>query len=109
MKSDPEIKDGIVEYSMGYYADEFGKVLNGPFSGEQSPFDCEEICRHHWRIDYPGAEFALHVRVVEQPPRKLGLFNLPVLQVRFDFGSTAADLRAEFFGRFHQYFHKGGG
>ena len=109
MRSDPAIKDGIVEYSMGYYADEFGKVLCGPFSGDQSPFRCTELERHRWRIEYPGVDFSLDLSVADQLLRELGLFKLPVLMVRFDFGSTTDALRAEFFCRFHQYFHKGGG
>jgi len=34
---------------------------------------------------------------------------LPVLDVRFRFGDTPAAAREQFFHRFHQYFHKGGG
>jgi hypothetical protein len=47
--------------------------------------------------------------VTEKPPRKLGLFKLPVLEVKFSFTDTDAVLRNQFFHRFHQYFHKGGG
>ena len=99
----------LVEYEMGYAADEFGKVLNGPFSGDKSPFQCSEIARHHWLIELPGAAFELAIKVVEKPPRKLGLFNLPVLDVKFFFADTETALRDNFFHRFHQYFHKGGG
>jgi hypothetical protein len=99
----------LVEYQMGYGADEFGNVLNGPFSGDRSAYRCREIVRHHWAVEQPGAEFALAIRVVEKPPRKLGLFNLPVLDVKFSFSNTEANLRDGFFHRFHQYFHKGGG
>lgn len=98
-----------VEYEMGYAADEFGKVLNGPFTGANSPFQCVEIDRHHWSISQAGKGFDLAIRVAEKPPRKLGLFNLPVLDVKFRFTDTEATLRDGFFHRFHQYFHKGGG
>jgi len=98
-----------VEYEMGYGADEFGNVLRGPFSGEKSAYQCETLQRHHWRLVQPGADFDLIIRVAEQPPRKLGLFNLPVLAVKFTFTDTEESLRAQFFHRFHQYFHKGGG
>jgi hypothetical protein len=68
----------LVEYEMGYAADEFGNVLNGPFSGDKSSYRCNEI-------------------------------ELPVLEVKFSFTDTDAVLRNQFFHRFHQYFHKGGG
>jgi hypothetical protein len=99
----------LVEYEMGYGADEFGKVLNGAFSGEKSPYQCSEIARYHWSLEQSGAAFELAIKVVEQPPRILGLFKLPVLEVKFSFADTEAALRDDFFHRFHQYFHKGGG
>ena len=98
-----------VEYEMGYGADEFGKVLLGPFSGERTDFGASEIGRHHWSVTHAKASFDLKISVVEQPPRKLGLFNLPVLRVVFTFNDTDEPLRDKFFHRFHQYFHKGGG
>jgi hypothetical protein len=108
MKSNPDPESPVVEYEMGYAADEFGNVLRGPFSGEKSSFDCVEIKRHHWSIEHPG-DFNLEIQVVEKPPRKIALFSLPVLQVIFSFSDTDASLRENFFHRFHQYFHKGGG
>ena len=99
----------VVDYEMGYGADEFGKVLQGPFSGEKSPYRCAEIARHHWRISRPDTDLDLNILVAEQPPRKLGLFNLPVLAVKFTFEVSDDGLREDFFHRFHQYFHKGGG
>ena len=98
-----------VEYEMGYGADEFGKVLNGPFSGDSSGYRCETFAPHHWHLTRPDTDFDLSIRVAEQPPRKLGLFKLPVLAVEFEFTDTAEALREQFFHRFHQYFHKGGG
>jgi len=99
----------LVEYEMGYGADEFGNVLNGPFSGDKSSYRCNEIDRHHWSIEQSGESFILTIMVTEKPPRKLGLFKLPVLEVKFTFTDTDAVLRDQFFHRFHQYFHKGGG
>ena len=99
----------VVEYEMGYGADEFGKVLLGPFSGERSRFDAAEIGRHHWSVSHAEETFDLKIQVAEQPPRKLGLFNLPVLRVVFTFNDTDEPMREKFFHRFHQYFHKGGG
>jgi hypothetical protein len=109
MKTNPDPDSPIVAYEMGYAADEFGKVLNGTFSGEKSPYSCRELARHHWSVKRSGAELALSIKVAQKPPRKLGLFNLPVLDVRFHFGDTPAAAREHFFHRFHQYFHKGGG
>jgi len=108
MNSDPNLS-AMVEYEMGYAADEFGKVLRGPFSGDKSAYRCTQIERHHWSLEQPGKEFELSIKVAEKPPRKLGLFNLPVLDVKFSFADTEATLRDNFFHRFHQYFHKGGG
>ena len=98
-----------VEYEMGYGADEFGKVLLGPFSGDGSGFHCQTLARHHWRVTRSDADFDLTVEVAEQPPRELGLFKLPVLKVVFSFNDTGETQRQAFFQRFHQYFHKGGG
>ena len=109
MKSNPDPASAIVRYEMGYGADEFGKVLNGAFSGEKSPYECRELGRHNWSVQQSGKELELTIKVTQKPPRILGLFNLPVLDVSFSFGTTDADLREGFFHRFHQYFHKGGG
>mgnify|MGYP003858770059 CR=1 FL=1 len=35
---DLKADETLVEYEMGYAADEFGNVLNGPFSGEKSSY-----------------------------------------------------------------------
>ena len=109
MKTYPDPDSPVVTYEMGYGADEFGKVLNGPFSGVKSPYQCGELARHHWLLTQSGENLDLSITVAQKPPRKLGLFNLPVLDVRFTFGATGAVLREQFFHRFHQYFHKGGG
>ncbi|MCH7880652.1 MAG: hypothetical protein IIB69_03560 [Proteobacteria bacterium] len=99
----------VIEYEMGYRADEFGNVLNGSFSGEKSPYRCEGIAPNHWRISLAGKTILLDIQVSEKPPRKLGLFVLPVLQVRFHIKHSDEDQQAQFFDRFFKYFHKGGG
>jgi hypothetical protein len=99
----------LVEYEMGYGADEFGNVLNGPFSGDKSSYECSQIARHHWSVTEAGTAFKLSIKVAEKPARQLGLFRLLVLDVKFDFNDTEVDLRERFMRRFHQYFHKGGG
>lgn len=98
-----------VEYEMGYGADEFGKVLGGPFVTRDSGYVLHETARHCWSISRDDRPFDLVIRVIEQPARKLGLFNLPVLKVQFRFTGTDESAREAFFHRFHQYFHKGGG
>ncbi len=94
---------------MGYRADEFGNVLTGTFTGEKSAYRYQAISSNHWRITQPGAALEIEISVCEKPPRKLGLFVLPVLQVRFQMLEATADLQVKFFDRFHKYFHKGGG
>ncbi len=94
---------------MGYGADEFAKVLTGTFTGDKSDYSCETVSRYHWRISQTDSNLAIEIKVREKPPRKLGLFTLPVLQVEFQTLDTTPDLQIKFFERFHQYFHKGGG
>ena len=100
---------GPIELEMGYRADEFGNVLTGAFTGEKSDYRCQSVSTRHWRITQPGTSLLIEIVVSEKPPRKLGLFVLPVLQVQFQLLDTAADLEVKFFERFHKYFHKGGG
>jgi len=107
--TDPAPKSGIIELEMGYAADEFGNVLSGAFTGDKSDYSCETVSRHHWRISQTDTDLAIEIEVSEKPPRKLGLFTLPVLLARFQVLDTNADLQSKFFERFHQYFHKGGG
>ena len=94
---------------MGYRDDEFATVLQGPFSGEKSPYQCQLREPNHWQITQPGETFDLDIQIATQPPRILGLFTLPVLKVEFEFTDTEEALRDRFFHRFHQYFQKGGG
>jgi hypothetical protein len=108
MNAKPDSKSRLVEYEMGYGANEFGKVLLGPFTGK-SDFNAAEIGRHRWLISLAGSAFELEIEASEQPPRKIGLFELPVLRVCFSFDRAEDDERKRFFHRFHQYFHKGGG
>lgn len=49
----------------------------------------------------------LHWRVVE--PRRLGLFHLPRLLVRFEFNNLAEAARHAFMKRFDLYTQRGGG
>jgi hypothetical protein len=109
MNTNPNLASPIVEYEMGYGADEFGKVLLGPFSGTRSDFNCVELGRHRWLVTLAGSALELVIEVTQAPPREIALFRLPVLKVRFQFDRDDAAAREKFFHRFHQYFHKGGG
>jgi len=109
MNASPELTNNLVEYEMGYAGDEFGKVLLGPFSGERSDFNAAEIGRHRWLVTLVNTAFELEIEAREQPPRRIGLFALPVLKVCFRFDKSEPAERERFFHRFHQYFHKGGG
>ena len=109
MLPNPDPDSPVVEYQMGYLADEFGKVLQGPFTGERSEFASIALERHRWRITAEGDDLDVVVAVEQAPPRTMGLFKLPVLRVRFEFESAEAATRERFFQRFHQYFQKGGG
>ncbi|MFT5504245.1 MAG: hypothetical protein ACI845_002468 [Gammaproteobacteria bacterium] len=101
--------DNQIEYEMGYGADEFGNVLKGPFTGQRTDFFHTESASHRWTVGMTGSDFQVSISVTEMPPRRLGLFSIPVLQVCFDFGASAVEGKDSFMERFHQYFHKGGG
>lgn len=105
----PQGTDSLVEYEMGYGAEEFGQVLQGSFSGEKSVYRCDVVACNHWHISQSDVGFALDVEVVEMPPRRLGLLALPVLRVTFKLHQDDMLLREQFFSRFFKYFHKGGG
>lgn len=102
-------ESGIIEYEMGYRADEFVDVLTGSFTGDKSAYHCQAVSTYHWRISRPETALQIDITISDKPPRKLGLFVLPVLQVQFQLHDTSPELQTEFFDRFHQYFHKGGG
>jgi hypothetical protein len=109
MNSNPNPDSPVVEYEMGYGADEFGKVLMGPFSGGRSDFNCVATGLHRWLVTLAGSSLELVIEATQAPPREIALFRLPVLKVRFQFDRADAGAREKFFHRFHQYFHKGGG
>lgn len=109
MNVNPKLNGSTVEYEMGYGGDEFGKVLLGPFSGQRSEFNVAAIGLHRWLVTLVGSAFELEIEAIEQAPRRIGLFALPVLRVCFRFDRSERAERERFFHRFHQYFHKGGG
>lgn len=105
----PDNDASSIEYEMGYGADEFANVLTGPFSGVDSMYHCNTLNRHHWLIEQPDTDLKITIQVEEKPPRKIGLFALPVLQVKFEIEKSKPELQEQFFKRFFKYFHKGGG
>ena len=109
MNPNPNPESPVVEYEMGYLANEFGKVLQGPFSGDRTDFHSVELGPGRWRVTQGERDFGVVITVQQGPARKIALFNLPVLKVRFEFESAEGDTRELFFRRFHQYFQKGGG
>lgn len=98
-----------VEYEMGFAADEFGNVLTGPFSGDGSDYQCETLAKHAWQVSQKNSDLKISIQVTEMPPRRLGLFALPVLKVVFQIEKSIAEDQGAFFKRFFKYFHKGGG
>ncbi len=58
---------------MGYGAQEFGKVLCGPFSGEKSEYVSESIASNHWKVRQKNSSFCVEIEVSEQPDRELVL------------------------------------
>ena len=105
----PDSHASSIEYEMGYGADEFANVLTGPFSGSESVYSCSTLKRHQWLIEQPGTDLKIKVQVNEKPPRKIGLFALPVLKVYFEMEKSNPEWQDQFFKRFFKYFHKGGG
>ena len=108
MKS-PSNEVSSVEYEMGFAADEFGNVLTGSFSGENSDYQGETLANHNWLISQKNSDLKITIKVTEMPPRRLGLFALPVLKVVFQMEKSVAEDQGAFFKRFFKYFHKGGG
>ncbi len=91
---------------MGYTPKEFARTLTGSFS-TQTPFSVHAIDTNHWQVDLDSAQIAIQIKPL--PPRIIAMLSLPVLQVRFTFSKMPKAQQEEFFRRFFQYFHKGGG
>ena len=98
-----------ITYEMGYTLKEFESVLTGGFSKEGSGFTSEKLSDNRWHIRIPAIDSDVTVSGSPQPPRVLGAFSLPVLQVSFQFIPDTDEIRQTFLDRFHRYFHKGGG
>ena len=97
------------EYDMGYRADEFADVLRGPFMTKSADFSQQSVKPNHWQIKHNQSDFFIDIQIDQQPDRILGLFRLPVLKVQFQMQNDSGKVTEQFFKRFHQYFHKGGG
>ena len=93
---------------MGYTPVEFGKVLQGNFSGADSPYRVEQLASGQWRV-YDQASLSVIISLEEKPARQLGLLRLPVLAVSFAVTSGNDNEAQAFYDKFFKYFHKGGG
>jgi hypothetical protein len=100
---------GSNQIEMGYTLNEFSNVLHGNFSAQQSVYRCKDLSQNSWLISHERGSLQTEIRVIQKPPRKLGLLNLPVLGVTFRLISGDSQDEQQFFEKFFRYFHKGGG
>lgn len=100
---------GSNQIEMGYTLSEFSRVLHGNFSAQQSEYNCKDLSRNSWLISRENSHLKTQITVIQKPPRKLGLLNLPVLGVTFKLMSGETQDEQQFFEKFFHYFHKGGG
>jgi hypothetical protein len=100
---------GSNQIEMGYTLSEFSNVLHGNFSAQQSEYKCKDLSQNSWLISREDSNLKTQITVIQQPPRKLGLLNLPVLTVTFKLMAGETHDEQLFFEKFFRYFHKGGG
>ena len=98
-----------INYEMGYTQKEFESVLKGGFCSTGSGFNVKKTGDDNWQVSIPEHNITITITTTNRPPRILGAFSLPVLQVSFEVTPDNNENRQQFFKRFHQYFHKGGG
>jgi len=94
---------------MGYTTIEFDKVLNGAFSSVGSGLACIEVAKNTWQIEIASIEADLQITIRQNPLRRLGSLEIPVLLVNIDFSKISSSQKKKFLDRFRRYFHKGGG
>ncbi len=96
-------------YQMGYTLQEFARVLSGNFTREPSPWRLQTLADQQWLVLHVSQSFSVKIEVQRLAPRRIGLLELPVLEVRFNVEAGDRDLEQQFFESFSGYFHKGGG
>lgn len=100
---------GQYRYQMGYTLQEFSRVLSGNFTREPSPWQLLPVAQNQWVVAHRNQSFSIKISAQTLPSRRIGLLELPVLQVDFQAGLDDASLEQQFFDSFSGYFHKGGG
>ena len=97
------------QFDMGYTDIEFAKVLQGNFTGVNSPFNCKRQQNNSWLISHDKSAMQIEIFTQSKAARVLGAMSLPVLTVTFNVSSSTTEQTAFFFDKFFKYFHKGGG
>lgn len=101
------MKQRLLRRDMGYRLDEFDSTLRGGFCATAPVLDCSGHAGD-WRIT--GADgVSARLRAAPLPPRRLGMLELPRLQLELDIRAPDDAGIDAFLKRFHQHFHKGGG
>ncbi len=101
------MKQRLLRRDMGYRLDEFDRVLRGGFCAAAPQLDCQGT-PGDWHIR--GADgLSARFKASPLPPRRLGMLELPRLQLELDVRAPDESAIDAFLKRFHQHFHKGGG
>lgn len=95
----------LVEQQMGYSAAEFTRALRRVLAD----YALDAADRNRWLAVRPGDPGRLEIAIVEQPPRRLGLLELPVLDVSFRFLGFAPGADRALLDRLQRGLHRGGG
>lgn len=95
----------LVEQQMGYSAAEFMRALQRALAD----YTLDVADRNRWLAVRPGYPGCVEIAFAEQPPRRLGLLELPVLDVSFRFRGFAPGADRALFDRLQRSLHRGGG
>lgn len=95
----------VVELQMGYSAAELMRTLRRILTD----YAWRELGEDSWAMERPDRPGRLSVSFVEQPPRRLGLLDLPVVDVRFRFRDFPPGEDAALLARIKRGLHRGGG
>lgn len=95
----------VVELQMGYSPAELMRTLRRILADHA----WEDLGDEGWAIERPGRAGRLHVSFVECLPRRLGLLELPVVEVCFRFRGFPQGEDAALLDRLKRGLHRGGG
>ena len=87
---------------VGASAEEFARALHAAHPG-----GVERIATATWRV--VDGDVSLEIVAQPMPPRQLGLFKLPVLDVRYRFVAGDDAARADLIARLDRAMQRGGG